>query len=397
MSAVVYKLALCDRPPYATFDAATGVYAGAWLHVVTDIFAARNATTALVMPDSAECDMDPHGTLIAALASGLADVALYPFMYNFTYPRSAGLVSSYPIENGSPILVTSRPALTAESIFVAPFRIDAWFLVSGIFVLSVAAAAFVDRKGGRGRHLPRVLLSFCGSVDLPEDTSVPVYLMYSWLAFLSLVLNTVYSSVMAQLLLLNEFPSDAFAETLAKGDVISVTSDIQQQLPLSRSPFTLQLDSNHTGVAEKDAIFNLPVVTSWPVSSMMRQLSCDDLDLSYQEISKVSYSILSRSEVPAWLYGDVQEAVYSRRFPTEVQAFVTAPRPFCGDPDRFIPEVRQTALPVLGVGLGSLVLAVIFVTVKWFGKRSAGLLLRRSMRSIFSLSRYEDGAAPQEV
>jgi hypothetical protein len=55
---------------------------------------------------------------------------------------------------------------------------------------------------------------------------------------------------------------------------------------------------------------------------MMRQLSCKDLDSAYREVSKIANSMLMRSDAPEWIYGDVKDAVFDRRYPKAVQGFI---------------------------------------------------------------------------
>jgi hypothetical protein len=98
----IVRLAFCDRPPYAVFD---GEYRGAWLSVVTGIIQARNMTVEYVQGALTKCDEVPRQTLIGMLQNGVADIALYPFVFNQTTDAAKGLLSAYPIENGSPIFV----------------------------------------------------------------------------------------------------------------------------------------------------------------------------------------------------------------------------------------------------------------------------------------------------
>jgi hypothetical protein len=75
----IVRLAFCDRPPYAVFD---GEYRGAWLSVVTGIIQARNMTVEYVQGALTKCDEVPRQTLIGMLQNGVADIALYPFVFN---------------------------------------------------------------------------------------------------------------------------------------------------------------------------------------------------------------------------------------------------------------------------------------------------------------------------
>jgi hypothetical protein len=100
-------------------------------------------------------------------------------------------------------------------------------------------------------------------------------------------------------ILLNTIKVDTFAKAYDQGAEISVTRDVAEQLTLSNSPFALALNGSFRIVAERDAR-ELTCLVSWPVSSMMKQMSCKDLDLAYRELSKVSYSTLARPEVPDW-------------------------------------------------------------------------------------------------
>jgi hypothetical protein len=77
---------------------------------------------------------------------------------------------------------------------------------------------------------------------------------------------------MAEILLINTNKIDTFAKASADNVTISITRDIVKQLKLSNSPFSLILDANYNVVDTEDAVDNLPVLVSWPVSSMMRQI-----------------------------------------------------------------------------------------------------------------------------
>jgi hypothetical protein len=127
---------------------------------------------------------------------------------------------------------------------------------------------------------------------------------------------------MAEILLINTNKIDTFAKASADNVTISITRDIVKQLKLSNSPFSLILDANYNVVDTEDAVDNLPCAVSWPVSSMMRQLSCKDLDSAYREVSKIANSMLMRSDAPEWIYGDVKDAVFDRRYPKAVQGFI---------------------------------------------------------------------------
>lgn len=344
------RLAFCDRPPYAVHD---GEYRGAWLSVVSDILRARNMSFSYIHVDEGGCVGNPRATLIEALQSGVADIALYPFIFNQTY-GAEGLVSAYPIENGSPIFVTERRIATI-SVFADPLDRDTWGLMSLLLIVSILTAVFIDRKGSRSRHVPRVLLAMFGSVDLPHDAGPAHWIMYIWMALLSIVLMALYTSIMAQVLLLNTVVLDTFAKANADNVTISVSQDVGEQMYLSNSPFSLAVASNHRIVAERDALASLPVLVSWPVASMMKQLSCDNLDLAYRELSKVSYSTLARPEVPAWFYGDIQDAVLTRKFPKAVQSFILD-HPFCDDKSNWSLDA-PIMMPVIYLALGTLVLS----------------------------------------
>lgn len=346
----VLRLAFCDRPPYAVLDG--DEHRGAWLTVVTAIVEARNLTASYVQGDTTACESDPRATLIATLQSGAADIALYPFIFNQTYPGAEGLVSAFPIESGSPIFVTERRVATF-SVFTDPFDSDSWGLLLIMLALSILVAALIDRHGSRTRHIPRVFLAMFGTVDLPEDSGPAHWIVYTWIALLSIIVLALYTSIMAQVLLLNTVALDTFAKADAEDVTVSVTYDIQEQLQLSNSPFTLALNSNHRIIPERDALDNLPVLVSWPVSSMMRQQSCDDLDLAYRELSKVPYSTLARPEVPSWFYDDIRDAVFKRQIPKAVQAFVLD-HPFCSDKSTWNQADTQIVMPVVYIALGAL-------------------------------------------
>lgn len=343
------RLAFCDRPPYAVYG---GEYRGAWLSTISDILLARNVEVSYIHADEAGCDINPRETLMDVLHSGLADIALYPFVFNQT---NGGLISAYPIENGSPIFVSERRNV-AVNVFMDPIDSDGWILMSLLLAVSILAAVCIDRRGNRTRHVPRVLLAMFGSVDLPHDAGPAHWIIYIWMALLSIVIMALYTSIMAQVLLLNTVELDTFSKANADNVTVSVTYDVGEQMHLSNSPFSLALASNHRIVDERDALVNLPVLVSWPVASMMKQLSCDDLDLSYRELSKVSYSTLARPEVPAWFYGDVRDAVLTRKFAKAVQAFVLD-HPFCEDKSGWGGLDARLVMPVIYLALGSLALS----------------------------------------
>jgi hypothetical protein len=54
----------------------------------------------------------------------------------------------------------------------------------------------------------------------------------------------------------------------------------------------------------------------------MMPLSCKDLDSAYREVSKIANYMLMRSDAPEWIYGDVKDAVFDRRYPKAVQGFI---------------------------------------------------------------------------
>jgi hypothetical protein len=344
------RLAFCDRPPYAIFD---GEYRGAWLSVVSGIIQARNMTVEYVQGPSEKCDTNPRVALIGMLQSGASDIALYPFIFNNTEGDAEGLLSAYPIENGSPIFVSER-RVADVSVFFDPFDQGGWGHVVILMVLAVAAAVTIDTVGRRWRHLPRMLMSLFGTTELPDNVDVSHWIIYIWTATLSTVVMTLYTSVMSQILLLNTVKIDTFAKAYEEGQQISVTWDVAEQMTISRSPFALALNGNFHIVAERDALANLPILVSWPVASMMKQQSCEDLDLAYRELSKVSYSTLMRPEVPDWFYGDVQQAVFNREFPKAVQSFVKD-APFCKDKSMWVSTDLDTVMPLIYFCTGALV------------------------------------------
>jgi hypothetical protein len=128
---------------------------------------------------------------------------------------------------------------------------------------------------------------------------------------------------------------------------ISITRDIVKQLKLSNSP-SLILDANYNVVDTEDAVDNLPSSVSWPVSSMMRQLSCKDLDSAYREVSKIANSMLMRSDAPR-IYGDVKDAVFDRRYPKAVQGFILD-HPFCAEKEGYTRPQLKYVTPVLIFG-----------------------------------------------
>jgi hypothetical protein len=162
---------------------------------------------------------------------------------------------------------------------------------------------------------------------------------------------------MAQILLLNTNELDTFAKASADNQTISITRDIVKQLELSNSPFSLILGTNYNVVDTEDAIDNLPIIVSWPVSSMMRQLSCKDLDSAYREVSKMSSSILMRFDAPTWIYDDVKDAVFDRSYPKAVQSFILD-HPFC-------PEKKDYTVPELEYVIPVLLYAGVSIVVSW--------------------------------
>jgi hypothetical protein len=194
------------------------------------------------------------------------------------------------------------------SIFIDPFDVGGWRLVLVLMTLSAMAAIFIDVAVATP---PQSLLSlrYHGTTD---EVGVAHWIVYVWMSILSIVIMALYTSVMSQILLLNT-KGGHVCEAYDQGAEISVTRDVAEQLTLSNSPFALALNGNFRIVAERDALESLPVV-SWPVSSMMKQMSCKDLDLAYRGCPR---SVIPhwRVEVPDWFYDDVKDAVFTRKFP----------------------------------------------------------------------------------
>jgi hypothetical protein len=184
-----------------------------------------------------------------------------------------------------------------------------------LLIVSILTAV-IDRS--RTRHVPRVLLAMFGSVDLPHDAGPAHWILYIWIALLSIVLMVLYTSIMAQVLLLN-----TILDTFCKGkrrQCDHQRDDVGEQMYLSYSFFSLRGGEQPSDRGRGDALASLPVLVSWPVASAMKQLSCDNLDLRTVSFSAVSYP-RSRPEVPAWFHGDIQDAVLTQ-VPKAVQSFI---------------------------------------------------------------------------
>jgi hypothetical protein len=393
MAGDALRLAFCDKPPYAVYDVERQEYRGAWLTVVSDLAAARGMAVEYMRLDAGECEGGVREVLVRALVRGVADVALYPFIFGMTYGEGeGGLLTPYPIDNGSPIFVSKR-GHAAVAPFTDPFSKDAWVVLLALGCATLFVAVVADRHGSRLRHVPHVILAACGSVDLPQDATPPVYLLYCWLAVVSLLLTAIYTSVMAQVLVVNTNEVDTFALAVAQGATVGVTADIETQLALSKSAYALVLDNNYVRVEEAGALAHLPVLVSWPVASMMKQLSCNDIDLAYRELSKVSYSVLVRDDAPAWLFGDIRTAVFDRRFPDAVQNFVLD-RPFCADASPFVTPGLELVLPVVYVAAGFVSLAwAVYLADGWYKRRVVplrdSLLASSSRRLAKTLSSFK--------
>lgn len=349
------RLTFCQQAPYVIWDSDISTYRGAWLDIVNELSKDRNWTTSYVVPPESACLDDMQTAMVDILEKNEADVAVHPFIYNLTYSETVELVSAYPVDVGSPIFISERQTSTV-SVFSDPFTSSAWKLIGIIVSLAILTTVIIDRHGNRSRHIPRVILSVFNSVDLPDKCRPSVYLLYCWISLLSLLFFTIYTSIMAEILLINTNKIDTFAKASADNVTISITRDIVKQLKLSNSPFSLILDTNYNVVDTEDAIDNLPVLVSWPVSSMMRQLSCKDLDSAYREVSKIGNSMLMRADAPDWIYGDVKDAVFDRRYPKAVQSFIVD-HPFCAEKEAYTrPELRYVT-PILVFGAVSIVVS----------------------------------------
>lgn len=374
------RLGFCDRPPYAVWN--DGSAAGAWLSVTANIATDRGFNVEYVMPEEG-CDVSPQVAILKLLTAGLADVGVYPFIFNVTTELARAerltavgseLASLYPIENGSPVFLSRREPADAVRLFTDPFSPGAWVVLVGIAVVSIAASIAVDVRGHPWRRVAHTTFAFFGSAEVTRETTRGVRVIYIWLTAMSMVLITLYTSIMAQILLLSESETDTYSRTVQRDEIVSVTRDISDQLRFSRSPFNQVLSTNFTVVDERDALASLPVLTSWPVSTMLRQMTCSTLDLAYQEISKVSYGMLAVADAPSWLYGDVRDAVFDRRFPNAAQKFVED-APFCPT----VPEPKYAQLAVLAPAA---YISAVFLAAAWIAQIAHVLLLRRRRVSV---------------
>jgi hypothetical protein len=369
------RLAFCDRPPFAVWN--DGSPAGAWLSVTADIATDRGFGVEYVMPEEG-CDVSPQVAILKMLTGGLADVGVYPFIFNVTTELAraerltavgSGLVSLYPIENGSPVFLSRREPADAVRLFTDPFSSGAWFVLVAIAAVSIVASIAVDVRGHPWRRVAHTAFAFFGSAEVTTETTRGVRVIYIWLTAMSMVLVTLYTSIMAQILLLSESEIDNYSRSVQRDEIVSVTRDISDQLKFSRSPFNQVLSTNFTVVDERDALASLPILTSWPVSTMLRQMTCSTLDLAYQEISKVSYGMLAVADAPPWLYGDVRDAVFDRRFPNAAQKFVED-APFCPT----VPEPKYEQLAILAPAA---YIAAVFLAAAWIAQIVQELARRR--------------------
>jgi hypothetical protein len=92
------------------------------------------------------------------------------------------------------------------------------------------------------------------------------------MSILSIVIMALYTSVMSQILLLNTIKVDTFAKAYDQGAEISVTRDVAEQLTLSHRLRWLSMALPYR--RREGRARDLPVLVSWPVSSMMKQMSC---------------------------------------------------------------------------------------------------------------------------
>jgi hypothetical protein len=135
---------------------------------------------------------------------------------NQTY-RAEGLVSAYPRKRRQPIFVSERRIATV-SVFSDPLDRDSWAYCTTPHRVHPRPSSSMQ---SRTRHVPRVLLAMFGSVDLPPDRASALD-PASGLPH-PIVLIALYTSIMAQVLLVNTMALDTFAGTKRAPWAISVT------------------------------------------------------------------------------------------------------------------------------------------------------------------------------
>jgi hypothetical protein len=180
------RLAFYDRPPYAVHDGECRCVAQRG----SDILRARNMSISYVHADEA-------GALVT-LARRCRGAAVWGRRHCAKTRSSQPDVPGRGARLGIPHR-KRRPGFRVRAThrglpYFRPARQRQLGLLS-LLIVSILTAV-IDRS--RTRHVPRVLLAMFGSVDLPHDAGPAHWILYIWIALLSIVLMVLYTSIICK-------------------------------------------------------------------------------------------------------------------------------------------------------------------------------------------------------